>query len=251
MEITTDEYSTAANGINIQHSVKANSTNYNTYTGRNVSYVVIHYTGNKKDTALANARYFSDRNRRASAHFFVDDSAIYQSVGLKNAAWHCGARSYKHATCRNSNSIAIEMCTSGSYWVSVRTQDNAAALAANLLKMLGYTADAVDTHLLRHYDVTGKKCPAQMASDNNAEWNAFRNKVKTLMGGTVVYLVKRVQVKTYLNVRTGPGIRYGLLSEWPRLNNGNLVDLVGTSGSWSKIRIAGKYFGWVSSKYLA
>ena len=36
----------------------------------------------------------------------------------------------------------------------------------------------VDTYIIRHYDVTGKNCPAQFAGSNNADWQAFKNRIK-------------------------------------------------------------------------
>ena len=53
-----------------------------------------------------------------------------------------------------------------------------------------------------------------------------------------------------LNVRTGPGTGYGLLSAWPKLSEGNLVDVTGESEGWYQVRIAGKYTGWVSREYV-
>lgn len=53
-----------------------------------------------------------------------------------------------------------------------------------------------------------------------------------------------------LNVRTGPGTSYGLLPEWPKLAEGNLVSVIGESNGWYQVRIAGKYVGWVSKEYL-
>ena len=49
---------------------------YNHYDGNNIQYIVIHYTGNKGDTAKNNADYFYGGNRQASAHYFVDDNSI-------------------------------------------------------------------------------------------------------------------------------------------------------------------------------
>lgn len=111
-------------------SIKCNNDNLNNNTSRSVAYVVMHYTGNSKDTAKANANYFGGAGRNASAHFFVDDAEIYQSVELRDTAWHCGAKSYKHGSCRNANSIGIEMCcTAGNYRISGRTKENAAYLS--------------------------------------------------------------------------------------------------------------------------
>ena len=75
------------NGIDIDTSIQSSSANYYTYSSRLVKFIVIHYTGNKKDTAKANATYFHNDSRGASAHLFTDDDSCYQSVALNNAAW--------------------------------------------------------------------------------------------------------------------------------------------------------------------
>ncbi len=172
------------NGIKVNTSILSSSSNYYSYSSRNVKYIVMHYTGNSKDTALANAKYFNSGSRSASAHYFVDNDSCYQSVELNNAAWAVGGtKKYKHADCRNLNSISIEMCCNGNYIVSDRTIENAAYLCAELCKIIGITADMVDTYVLRHYDVWDKSCPAQWASSNNSGWNNFKSEVKKILEG--------------------------------------------------------------------
>lgn len=154
----------------------------------------MHYTGNKKDTAKANANYYSGSpSREASAHLFVDDSNIYQSVELRDKAWHCGTSSgkYYHTKCRNTNSIGIEMCcTAGNYKISTKTQQNAAFLCAYLCKMIGIKAADIDTYVLRHYDITHKACPAQMVS-SETEWKNFKTMVKNILNtGNIAGTVK-------------------------------------------------------------
>ena len=184
--VSTGMVSTTINGIKVNTSKKCHSSNYGNNSSRNVTYIVMHYTGNVKDTASANANYFQGANRQASAHFFVDNTSIYQSVELRDTAWHCGGYSYYHKYCRNSNAIGIEMCcTAGNYKISTKTITNSAHLCAYLCKMLGISAKEVDTYVLRHYDITHKKCPAQMAnSSNDPDWVAFKRQVKDLLGGT-------------------------------------------------------------------
>ena len=53
------------NGIDIDTSIQSSSANYYTYSSRLVKFIVIHYTGNKKDTAKANATYFHNGLRGA------------------------------------------------------------------------------------------------------------------------------------------------------------------------------------------
>lgn len=57
----------------------------------NIKYIVIHFTGNKGDTALNNCKYFQRANRHASAHCFIDGSGtVYKSVSLRRVAWAVG-----------------------------------------------------------------------------------------------------------------------------------------------------------------
>lgn len=78
-------------------------------TGR-IKYIVIHYVG-ALGGAKANCQYYAGQYIGASAHYYVGFSGeIWQSVPDEDIAWHCGAKSYKHAECRNTNSIGIELC---------------------------------------------------------------------------------------------------------------------------------------------
>ena len=156
-------------------NIECHTSNYAKTGGRHIQYVIIHYTGNSSDTAIANGRYFAGANRNASAHYFVDNDVIVQSVPLKYRAWHSGSKSY------NEQGIGIEMCCSGNFKVSETTKKRTIGLIVKLFKYLRFTADDVDGCLIRHYDVTGKECPAQMAGKNNPEWEQFKKDVKAAM----------------------------------------------------------------------
>ena len=173
---------TKVHGIKINTSLPCKPGYYSNYSERLVSYVVIHYSGNPKDSAKANATYFHNGPKAdASAHLFTDDTSIYQSVELRDAAWAVGSKSgYKHPHCRNANSISVEMCTSGGGKVSKKTQINAAYMCASLLKRINVDASGVDKYLLRHYDVTGKDCPHQFVS-HPEEWKRFKKWVKNIL----------------------------------------------------------------------
>ena len=225
--VTTGYINDTIHGIKVKSGIKCNAGNLSRNAGRKVVYVVMHYTGNASDTANANAKYFSEAGRNASAHFFVDDKEIYQSVKLRDTAWHCGAKKYYHTSCRNSNSIGIEMCcTAGNYKISDKTKENAACLCAYLCKKLGISAGEVDKYVLRHYDVTHKNCPAQM-SGNKKEWTDFKEHVRKILGSTKKaaesvtqtatgtnqneYLIKITKKTT--KVRKGPGKKYPVTAQ--------------------------------------
>lgn len=150
----------------------ANSGNYNISNRTSIKYIVIHYTGNSNDTALNNCKYFSTGARNASAHYFVDDSNIYQSVLDKDVAWHCGANTYYHAECRNNNSIGIEMCNSVN-GVPDKIKDNVRELVQYLMKKY----DIIEDHIVRHYDITKKRCPLPLLDDS--KWLEFRKYIAT------------------------------------------------------------------------
>jgi len=254
--VTTGFIADTVNGIEVNSSIKCNAGNLINNASRNVAYVVMHYTGNEKDTAKANANYFSVAGRRASAHLFVDDSEIYQSVELRDTAWHCGAKKYYHNVCRNKNSIGIEMCcTAGNYKISEKTKENAAHLCAYLCKMLGISAGEVDTYVVRHYDVSHKNCPAQMAGDSS-EWTAFKSMVKEILGNKTKtaengkqntkreskaeYLVK-ITAGT-LDVRKGPGTKHPVSTQ---VHAGEVYTIVGEEMNgdtkWGRLKSGAGY----------
>lgn len=149
---------------------ECNSQNFTPGRSQKVKYLVIHYTSNNGDTAKNNADYFAREKVGASAHYFCDESEIWQSVKDTDTAWHCGAKTYKHPECRNSNSIGIEICMNDkSGKVRQGSIDTAAELARYLMKRYGILL----ANVVMHNQVTGKNCPAPMVSDP-ALWDAFK-----------------------------------------------------------------------------
>ena len=154
--------------------VSCDPSNYRAGRTQPVRYIVMHYTANNGDTARNNCDYYHRvGGLQASAHYFVDEHGAMQSVLECDTAWHCGARAYWHPECRNGNSIGIEMCSrkraDGSYYILPETVANAAALAREIMQRYGIDTD----HVLRHYDVTGKRCPMPWV-DDPAQWVAFK-----------------------------------------------------------------------------
>lgn len=158
--------------------VACNTDNYRAGRTLPVRYIVMHYTANNGDTARNNCDYYHRvGGLQASAHYFCDEHGAMQSVRECDTAWHCGARAYWHPECRNANSIGIEMCSrkraDGSYYIKPETVANAAALAREIMQRYGIDTD----HVLRHYDVTGKRCPMPWV-DDPAQWTAFKDMLK-------------------------------------------------------------------------
>ena len=152
---------------------KVNFTDANRGKGQ-IKYLVKHYVG-ATGGAEANCRFFYDTYRGASAHYFIDqDGEIWQCVEENDIAWHCGASSYKHKECRNSNSIGVELCVKkdkdGKWYYTEATKKSAIALFAYLADKYEIDAD----HILRHYDVTGKICGEPDVRSGNKVWSKFK-----------------------------------------------------------------------------
>lgn len=143
------------------------------YGGRRgqTKYLVVHYTAGDGDTAENNGKYFASQSVGASAHWFVDETSAVLSVPEDHIAWHCGAGTYIHPNCRNYNSVAVELCSrkndQGVYYIPEKTLENGQKLVQKLMKQYGISMENV----LRHYDVTGKNCPAPLVEAG--AWNRF------------------------------------------------------------------------------
>lgn len=158
--------------------IPCHETNYKKGRSLKIKYIVIHFTANNGDTAKGNGNYFArTANIKASAHYFCDENSVCQSVLDCDTAYHVGANSYKHQYCRNQNSIGIEMCSkkdaNGNFYIPERTVQNAIELAK--IKMAQYNIPV--ENVLRHYDVTGKKCPEPFVGTPSL-WENFKNKLK-------------------------------------------------------------------------
>ena len=163
-------------------TIQKHSSTHNTSScpNRTIKYIVIHYTAGLKSHAGKGkdvCDMWSKSDRPGSADFVVDEGNIawQYNPDLKNRkTWHCGGslqgsgghKYYK--TCTNANSIGIEMCSDkkvrtknlyssdNDWYITKETWKSAVALAATLLKRYNLPL----SHMIRHYDVTGKECPS-------------------------------------------------------------------------------------------
>lgn|SRR5574344_178292 len=173
--------------------IKKNYANKNNYGGKRntniIKYIVIHYTANDGDSDESNAKYFKKKNIKASAHYFVDDDSVTRSVPDNYVAWSVGGSRYSnykstggakyYGICTNNNSISIEMCDTikdGKIMASEKTMQNTAELVKGLMAKYNVPIENV----IRHFDVTGKSCPAYFV--NQSAWNGF----KARLGGSIV-----------------------------------------------------------------
>lgn len=155
--------------------------NYQGGRSQRVKYLVIHYVGALGDAEQNAYFYGTTPGIGASAHYFVDhgpEAEVWASVAEDCVASHCGRTDgkYRHPECRNANSIGIEMCcrqrADGTWYFDDETVDATVELARDIMARYGIDVD----HVLRHYDVTGKICPAPYVNDPVA-WEAFRRRL--------------------------------------------------------------------------
>ncbi|WP_169735843.1 cell wall-binding repeat-containing protein [Clostridium lundense] len=163
--------------IHIDGTIEVQISKYNHSSGNDVKFIVVHDTGNYKDTAKANAHYFGGGDRQASAHYFVDENCIVQVVEEYEASWHCGDGGMKYGI-GNHNSISIEMCNSGGY-IDEKTINNTLELAKHLMKKYNVPIENV----VRHYDASRKICPNNMSANDWAKWKEFKARLSEKITG--------------------------------------------------------------------
>jgi N-acetylmuramoyl-L-alanine amidase CwlA len=158
-------------------NMPCNPANYGGFRAQSVRYIVIHFTAGKNDTAKNNGTYFAREAVGASAHFFVDETTVVNSVPEDRVAYHCGGYTYYHPECRNGNSIGVEICTkweNGQYAFAPETVANAQELVRELMEKY----DVPIENVIRHYDVTEKNCPAPFVGAGKGEWLIFKEALK-------------------------------------------------------------------------
>ena len=163
----------------------SNPKNYgNKRSTSNIKYLVYHYTANDGDTDEAKGNYFKNNFVGGSAHYFVDDDSVTQSVPDNYVAWSVGGSKYNdcaktgggklYGIVTNFNSISVEMCDTkkdGKIMASEATLANAVKLGKKLMKKYNIDID----HVIRHFDVNGKHCPAYFMDES--AWSNFKKRL--------------------------------------------------------------------------
>ena len=131
--------------------------------------LIMHYTANNGGTARNHKSYFNNLSGTyASAQLFVDDVEALCIIPLDEVAYHANdiqkyVNGQPYYPLRgiignaNYSTIGLEMCLDAHGNITEKTFQNAVKAVKELIKMYPQiTADRI----WRHYDVTGKNCPA-------------------------------------------------------------------------------------------
>lgn len=253
----------------------AHASNYGGARSRdNISFIALHYTANDGDKAASNAKYFQEPGRNASAHYFVDSNNVYQSVSDLYVAWSVGGKKYAdclktgggslYNICTNSNSISIELCDDlkdGKIKATEGTIANAIELCVNLMLKYNIPPERV----IRHFDVTGKICPAYFVEDP-AAWLAFKKRLsdaykssvqssKTAQTTNTTAAENKAPVKRFyvvtakdgLNIRENAGTGYKKIGA---LAKGDRLEFISQQGDWIRGKDSAGRIGYAYSKWL-
>lgn len=129
--------------------------------------IVVHYVGNPGSSAQNNRDYFDNPDSTVSSHFVVGlEGEVIQCVPLDEKSSATGER--------NRDTISIEVChpdETGAFLPE--TYDSLIRLLSWLCEEFSLTEEDI----IRHYDVTGKKCPLYYV-DHPEAWEALKQDVR-------------------------------------------------------------------------
>lgn len=146
---------------------------------KSIGGVTIHNTGNtdRGSTADANARYQKNSANDAvnGWHWTVDDKEAIKSIPEDEIAEHAGKRK------GNDTTVGIEIAENKDGDLRKAT-DNAAELAAQVLKRQGFKKAEWGKNIYQHHDWSGKNCPSRIRAKQPYGWDEFVKKVNQHMG---------------------------------------------------------------------
>lgn len=140
-----------------------------------IKFIVIHDTANtgKGADALAHYKYLQTATRYGSAHYYVDDHEILQTIDDSVVAWSVGDKwARKNATrddVTNYNSISVELC--------INEGIDKAKAYQNLIWLTRYLMAKFNAEVVRHFDATGKPCPRSWQANNWSQWWRFKKEL--------------------------------------------------------------------------
>ena len=127
--------------------------------------IILHYIGNPGTSARQNASYFAHVGTQTSVHYIVDDREVIEIIPPDRKSYGTSDRAH------NESFIQIEMChPDASGRIEEAVLEKVVWLCRELMGRYGIT------EIIRHYDVTGKKCPLWYV-EHPEEWEALKGRI--------------------------------------------------------------------------
>lgn len=158
--------------------------------------IVVHWTADPGATDENEAEFFDGADggggRAASAHMFVDKDSATLIVPVDEVAYHANekpcripklkgavpSKSGIYAGDANVTTLGIEMCVEKDGTIHPDTLSRTISIVAEWCKTYGLSS----ADIYRHYDITGKNCPAPFVKTPSL-FTAFKAAVDTLLAG--------------------------------------------------------------------
>jgi N-acetylmuramoyl-L-alanine amidase CwlA len=145
--------------------------------------LIIHWVGAYGSTDENNAAFFDGADggggRYAGAHLFIDKDSATQIIPFDEVAYHANDKTCwitKLGNNANKTTIGLEMCVEKEGTIHPETIKRTIQLASHLCQF--YKLGVNDIY--RHYDVTGKNCPAPWVT-NPAAFEQFKKDVNAVL----------------------------------------------------------------------
>ena len=198
---------------------------------KDVRFIVLHYDGASNETSAVN--WLTDPRSKVSCDLHISKSGkVVQMAKFNQITWHVGASAWNGLTGLNKYAIGIEQQNENAQSEWTETQ---IIRCIEVCKALVAAYPSI-TEILAHSEVA---TPAGRKDDPGPKFPMDR--VRREVFGMVTKVTT-----SGLNLRSGPGINFGVLKVLPR---GTSVNVLSISGSWSNVE-ALSVKGWVSNQYL-
>jgi N-acetylmuramoyl-L-alanine amidase len=154
--------------------------------------IVMHWTATPGATDENEKAFFDGADgggsRYASAHIFVDRDSARLIIPLNEVAYHANEKPSKVAKLKasasyytggnaNLNTIGVEMCVEKDGTIHADTIKRTEDVVAEVCRQFSLNPEK---DIYRHYDITGKNCPAPWVANAGA-FNEFKTKVSAKM----------------------------------------------------------------------
>ena len=154
--------------------------------------IIVHYTANPGGTAKNHADFFDGADggggRYAGAQVFVDKVQALALMPLNEVAYQANEAGCRIATLKGSlggyngnanvTTLGVEMCIERDGSIATETFNRTVDVVVELCRKYNLNQN----NLYRHYDVTGKNCPAPWVA-RPADFTRFKNAVAAKLKG--------------------------------------------------------------------